>query len=37
VALTCRGDKIGSDLSTGVYFLKVASGDSRPVRIVKVR
>jgi len=34
---TYRGDKIGSDLSTGVYFLKVASGDSRPVRIVKVR
>jgi len=34
---TYRGDKIGSDLATGVYFLKVASGDSRPVRIVKVR
>jgi YVTN family beta-propeller protein len=34
---TYKGDKIGSDLSTGVYFLKVASGDSRPVRIVKVR
>jgi hypothetical protein len=34
---TYRGDKIGSDLSTGVYFLKVASGDSRPVRVVKVR
>jgi len=34
---TYRGNRIGSDLSTGVYFLKVASGDSRPVRIVKVR
>jgi YVTN family beta-propeller protein len=32
-----RGDNIGSDLSTGVYFLKLTSGDSRPVRIVKVR
>ncbi len=34
---TCRGDRIGEGLSAGVYFLKPAKGEGRPVRIVKVR
>jgi hypothetical protein len=34
---TFRGDRIGVDLEPGVYFLRSLNGDSKPVRIVKVR
>ena len=34
---TYRGDRIGEELKAGVYFLRPLKGDSRPVRIVKVR
>jgi hypothetical protein len=32
-----KGDRIGSGLSAGVYFLKPAGQDAKPIRIVKVR
>jgi hypothetical protein len=32
-----KGDKIGWDVSPGVYFLRSEKGDPRPVRIVKLR
>jgi hypothetical protein len=32
-----RGDRIGWDLTPGVYFLKGFKGESAPVRIVKLR
>jgi hypothetical protein len=34
---TYRGDRIGSDVSPGVYFLRPEIGKDRPVRVVKVR
>jgi hypothetical protein len=34
---TYRGDRIGEELKAGVYFLRPLNGDSRPVRVVKVR
>jgi hypothetical protein len=34
---TYRGDRIGEGLRAGVYFLKEHNGNSRPLRIVKVR
>jgi hypothetical protein len=32
-----KGDKIGSGLSAGIYFLKPEGQDAKPMRIVKVR
>jgi len=32
-----KGDRIGWDVSPGVYFLRAEKGDRRPVRIVKLR
>jgi hypothetical protein len=32
-----RGDRIGSGLSAGVYFLRPQEGNAKPVRVVKVR
>ena len=32
-----RGDKIGADVSPGVYFIKRAGANALPVRIVKLR
>ncbi len=32
-----RGDRIGSGLSAGVYFLKPEGQDAKPIRIVKLR
>ena len=32
-----KGDRIGSDVSQGVYFLRAEGGEDRPLRIVKVR
>jgi len=32
-----KGDRIGSGLSAGVYFLKLEGQDAKPVRIVKLR
>jgi len=32
-----KGDRIGEGLAPGVYFLKLADRDSKPLRIVKVR
>jgi hypothetical protein len=32
-----KGDRIGWDISPGVYFLRAEKGDRRPVRIVKLR
>ena len=32
-----QGDKIGADVSPGVYFIKRAGADGVPVRIVKLR
>jgi hypothetical protein len=34
---TYRGDRIGADVGSGVYFLRGMDRDSKPVRIVKVR
>jgi hypothetical protein len=34
---TYRGDRVGTDLAPGVYFLRPVAGGSMPVRIVKVR
>jgi hypothetical protein len=34
---TYRGDRVGSDVHQGVYFLRPESGGGRPVRVVKVR
>jgi hypothetical protein len=34
---TCRGGRIGEGLAPGVYFLKAANRDSKPLRVVKVR
>jgi hypothetical protein len=34
---TYRGDRIGEELSSGVYFLRAEGKDSKPLRIVKVR
>jgi hypothetical protein len=34
---TYRGDRVGEGVAPGVYFLRPLKGDSRPVRIVKVR
>jgi photosystem II stability/assembly factor-like uncharacterized protein len=33
----CRGGRIGEGLAPGVYFLKAANRDSKPLRVVKVR
>jgi hypothetical protein len=32
-----QGDKIGADVSSGVYFIKRAGAEAAPVRIVKLR
>jgi len=32
-----RGDRIGFDLSAGVYFLKAENSKTKPLRIVKLR
>jgi hypothetical protein len=32
-----RGDRIGTGLSAGVYFLRPQGGNAKPVRVVKVR
>jgi hypothetical protein len=32
-----KGDRIGSGLSAGIYFLKPEGQDSKPLRIVKLR
>jgi len=32
-----KGDRIGSGLSAGVYFLRPQEGDAKPVRVVKIR
>jgi len=32
-----KGDRVGWDVSPGVYFLRAEKGDRRPVRIVKLR
>jgi hypothetical protein len=32
-----RGDRVGSGLSAGVYFLRPQEGKAKPVRVVKVR
>jgi len=32
-----QGDKIGADVSPGVYFIKRAGAETAPVRIVKLR
>jgi hypothetical protein len=34
---TFKGNRIGEGLSPGVYFLRLADGSSKPVRIVKIR
>jgi len=34
---TERGDRIGENLTPGVYFLKPANGGNKSVRLVKVR
>jgi len=34
---TYKGSRIGEGLSPGVYFLRPESGDTKPLRIVKVR
>jgi hypothetical protein len=34
---TYQGDRIGEGLAPGVYFLKPENGDTKPLRIVKVR
>jgi hypothetical protein len=34
---TYKGDRVGEGLSPGVYFLRPESGDTKPLRIVKVR
>ena len=34
---TYRGDRIGEELTPGVYFLRPERGEARPLRIVKVR
>jgi hypothetical protein len=34
---TYKGSRVGEGLSPGVYFLKPVDGDSKPLRIVKVR
>jgi len=32
-----KGDRIGSGLSAGVYFLRPQEGNAKPVRVVKIR
>jgi hypothetical protein len=32
-----RGDRIGSDVPQGVYFIREENGEGKPVRVVKVR
>ena len=34
---TYKGDRVGEGLAPGVYFLRPLNGDSRPVRVVKLR
>jgi hypothetical protein len=34
---TYKGDRIGADLTPGVYFIKPLNQDSKPLRIVKLR
>jgi bacillopeptidase F len=34
---TYRGDRIGEGLQAGVYFVRAAKGDQKPLRVVKVR
>jgi hypothetical protein len=34
---TYKGNKVGANLSAGVYFLRPENGNARPVRIVKLR
>jgi hypothetical protein len=31
------GDRIGEGLIPGIYFLQAVGGDSKPLRIMKVR
>jgi hypothetical protein len=34
---TYRGDKVGADMTPGVYFLRPEAGSSKPLRVVKIR
>jgi hypothetical protein len=34
---TYKGDRIGADVSAGVYFLMAENKGSAPVRVVKIR
>jgi len=32
-----RGDRVGMDISAGIYFLRPETGEGRPLRVVKLR
>jgi hypothetical protein len=34
---TYKGDRIGQDLASGVYFLRPLKGNAKPIRVVKLR